>query len=79
MKAARCRISGIGEVVKEWKRSSSRRTFLFGSSGFAEELRTVALAAPEDHLFPALVAWDLEIACLGFPAMCSIRELEERA
>lgn len=32
MKAARCRISGIGELVYEWNRSSGRRTGGFGAS-----------------------------------------------
>jgi hypothetical protein len=36
MKAARCRISGIGEFVYEWNKSSGRRTGAFGVS-FADE------------------------------------------
>jgi hypothetical protein len=45
MKAARRRISGMGEVVKGWKRSSSRRTLARGSSVFPVELSKLTLAA----------------------------------
>jgi hypothetical protein len=39
MKFARCRISGIGEFVKEWKRSSAASTrFVLGSGRRAAEL-----------------------------------------
>lgn len=59
MKAARWRISGMGELLKEWKRSSSART-RFLSMGplpllsFPDTKALAACASPEDALvFPA--------------------------
>ena len=73
MKAARRRISGMGEVVKEWKRSSSRRTRGRASSVLPDALGAVA-AALDDHLLPTATASDLEVVCLGLPAAVKARD-----
>lgn len=60
MNAARRRISGIGEFVKEWKRSSER-SFGVGFSvlsAFAAAASLAALVVEENCLVVALLAFD---------------------
>jgi len=66
MKAARFRISGIGEFEKEWNRSSAARTRLGASSCFALKL---GCANPDDNLLVTEVLgdgesdWKLVVGC----------------